>query len=43
VLRFLASYERYQGRRELQAQDLALEPIRGRGGGRPPVEKKRPR
>lgn len=32
-----------RGRRELLAQDLALERIRGRGGGRPPVEKKRPR
>ncbi|MGH9651776.1 MAG: hypothetical protein ACRD3I_15090, partial [Terriglobales bacterium] len=32
-----------RGRRELLAQDLALDRIRGRGGGRPPVEKKRPR
>lgn len=32
-----------RGRRELLAQDLALERIRGCGGGRPPVEKKRPR
>lgn len=32
-----------RGRRELLTQDLALERIRGRGGGRPPVEKKRPR
>ncbi len=30
-----------RGRRELLAQDLALERIRGRGGGRPLVEKKR--
>jgi len=32
-----------RGRRELLAQDLALERIRCRGGGRPPVEKKRPK
>jgi len=32
-----------RGRRELLAQDLVLDRIRGRGGGRPPVEKKRPR
>jgi hypothetical protein len=32
-----------RGRCELLAQDLALERIRGRGGGRPAVEKKRPR
>jgi hypothetical protein len=32
-----------RGRRELLAQDLALDRIRDRGGGRPPVEKKRPR
>lgn len=30
-----------RGRRELLAQDLALQRIRGRGAGRPPVEKKR--
>ena len=32
-----------RGRRELLAQDLALERIRGRGAGRPLVEKKRPK
>ena len=32
-----------RGRHELLAQDLALDRVRGRGGGRPPVEKKRPR
>jgi hypothetical protein len=32
-----------RGRRELLAQDLAMDRVRGPGGGRPPVEKKRPR
>jgi len=32
-----------RGRRELRERDLELDRVRRPGGGRPPVEKKRPR